>query len=67
MTPSGIEPTSLLIIGVKGNCCTWSHSVRHTRLVELFWVRDQPIAEISTCTTCPWQDSNPEFLQACKP
>jgi hypothetical protein len=67
MTPSGIEPTSFLIIGVKGNCCTWSHSVRHPHSAELFWVRDRPIAQISICTTCPWGDWNPVSLQACKP
>ena len=39
----------LLILGVKGYYCNWSHLVTHTQSVGLPWTRDQPVAEASTC------------------
>jgi hypothetical protein len=38
----------LLIVGVEGYCCTWSHSVTHIHSVGLPWTRDRPVAETST-------------------
>jgi hypothetical protein len=69
----------LLIFGVEGNCCTWSHSVTHTHAhththsVGLLWTRDRPVPETPTWqhTTFtrdrhprPRRDSNPQSQQA---
>jgi hypothetical protein len=62
----------LLVVGVEGYCCTWSHSdTPHS--VGLLWTRDQPVVETSTwqhttLTTdrhpCPRRNSNPQSQQA---
>jgi hypothetical protein len=60
---------------VEGYCCTWSHSMTHTRThtVELLWMRKRPVAQMSTWQNtaltrdrypCPRRDSNPYSQQA---
>jgi len=40
----------LLVTGVEGYCCNWSHLVTHTHThsVNLLWTMDRPFAENST-------------------
>jgi hypothetical protein len=34
---SSLNAVYLLIVGVEGYCCTWSHSMTHTKSVGLLW------------------------------
>ena len=45
------DHSCLLIVGVEGYCCTWSHSLTRTHSVWLPWMRDRPVAEAPNCTT----------------
>jgi len=48
----------LLIVGVEGYCCTWSHSLTRTHSGWLSWMRDRPVAEAPNCTTQHSQETN---------
>ena len=61
----------LLIVGVEGYCCIWSHSMTHS--VGLLWTRDRPVAKplavqyISLTRDkypFPWRNLKPQSQQA---
>jgi hypothetical protein len=63
-----IDLFRLLIVGVDGYRCTWSHSMTYKHSVALPWTSDRSVTEISTYTThnihnrqisMPRRDSNP--------
>jgi hypothetical protein len=63
----------LVIVGLEGYCCTWSHSVTQTHTVELLWTRNRPVSENSTWQyatllrdrhSCPRRYSNPQSQKA---
>jgi len=61
--PIILTSVCLLIVGVEGFCCTWSHSVTSTHLVGLLWMRDNTILKRDRLS-CYWQDSNLQSQQA---